>query len=177
MSQVLDLYVKLLIGTFSFIGPSFTLLISIFYGQLNKSLGKRKAQLANLEKLSKFVEPFEDVSSKDVENFYQKHLNSNKREINLLNPKRQIRRIFISLAAAIILVGLYYFQIAKECPFVYNLTIGRMSILVSLLSFGYTLFTLWQVFCIVIKSKADEEKRKLAVEEQQLPESISLKSS
>lgn len=51
MKELVDLYGKMIIGTFTFIGPSFTLLNSLFFRQLERNKEKSGERLTTLIKL------------------------------------------------------------------------------------------------------------------------------
>lgn len=113
MKEVVDLYAKLVIGTFSFMGPSFTLLISLFYKAIEKSKQKHSSKMKNLkEAISKPLSQDEDFSRQiAITNRQLKKLErTNKTELNLLSPKRQVVRLFTCLLIAIFFIELYYFQ-------------------------------------------------------------------
>lgn len=150
MKEVIDLYVKLVIGTFTFLGPSFTLLISLFYRQLDRATNKHKEQLQTLIEL--------DVTNK----LLKKQINKNERDINLLNPKRQVKRLFVTLISSILLISFYYFQ--NSHLWVWKLEwIRVITVVASVMLFSYCLFALWQVFCIIVTAKMDEESEKKGV--------------
>lgn len=162
MKEMIDLYAKLVIGTFSFIGPSFTLLISLFFNGIRKSREKHEAQLETLQRLiqSKFANGANFENNLNVGRMlFRAKTRANKRELNLLNPKRQVRRLFGSLIIAILLIGCYYFQHSNFCPF--NSGIIRiLTILLSGVSFLFSLNVLWQIFCTIIRIKSEEDEVK-----------------
>lgn len=147
MKELIDLYSKLVIGTFSFIGPSFTLFISLFYRASEKSTQKHLVQLRIL------------VSIEDDNKKIKALISNNEREIRLLDPKRQVIRLFGSLLVSLFLICFYYFQKSHFWHWNHNglhgLTLG-----ISGMFFLYCLLVLWQVFCIIIKSKSAEEFEK-----------------
>jgi hypothetical protein len=145
MKEVIDLYAKLVIGTFSFIGPSFTLFISLFYQALQKSTEKHQSQFDTL------------VSLKSSNSIISDLIKSNRKELNLLNPKRQVRRLFIGLFLSLGLIFFYYFQHSHFWPYE-SLIIRAASIILSGLFFIYCIIVLWQVFCIIITTKSEEGK-------------------
>lgn len=89
MKELIDLYSKLVIGTFSFIGPFFTLFISLFYKASEKSKQKHREQLRIL------------ITIADHNKSIKKLIGVNEKEIRLLNPKRQVKRLFGSLLVSI----------------------------------------------------------------------------
>lgn len=150
MKELIDLYAKLVIGTFTFIGPSFTLLISLFSRQVDKSKVKHNERLRNLAKL--------DNPNAEL----QKQIKKNIRITNLLNPKRQVVRLFGSLLASLMGIFFYYFQHSHFWD--YRSQQWRIgALLVSALLFLYCLFTLWQLFCIIITAKLEEEEEKKVI--------------
>ena len=144
MKEFIDLYAKLVIGTFSFIGPSFTLFISLFYRASEKSKLKHIEQLRILASIA------------DHNKQIKKLISDNEREINLLDPKRQVIRLFGSLLASLFLICFYYFQKSHFWHWQYD-GIRGWSLVISGLFFVYCLWVLWQVFCTIIKAKSEEE--------------------
>lgn len=144
MYHFVDLYAKLLIGTFTFIGPSFTLLISLFSRQLDN------VNLTNKEQLNNLI-AFDTPTSEILQVIHK-----NRKLINLLNPKRQIIRLYGSLLASITGVAFFYLQ---------NMAVWKIgsrgmriaTLLTSFCIFLYCLFTLWQLFCVIIDAKRAEK--------------------
>lgn len=169
MKEFIDLYAKLVIGTFSFIGPSFTLLISLFFPALQKSREKHNSQIKNLKLLIQAKMANSNNLALDIKvanDIVIRKIDENKRELNLLSPKRQVRRLFFSLLSAILFIGLYYFQHSHfwtyDCQ---AFTIGCQTIRIATIalsgiSFCYTLLVLWQIFCTIIRIKSEEEEIK-----------------
>lgn len=173
MKEVIDLYTKILIGTFSFIGPFFTLLITLFYAALEKSKERHDAKLKNINETISRGDSNQKQNSKKLLAL----LNENQKEINLLTPKRQIRRWAISLVVSIIFIGFYNFQHSHFwnekiiiCPIFYKI----FALTLSMMGFCYCVWVLWQVFCTIIKSKEEEEKSK---KEKLVKRSFGFKSS
>lgn len=143
MKELVDLYAKLIIGTFTFIGPSFTLLISLSYRELERAKARNRERLKELAELGEEDQLF--VLTKQ-----------NRKPRNLLNPKRQARRLFITLLIGILSIAFYYFQHSHFWPDVQWLRILTLSF--SAVAYPYCLIVLWQVFHIIIIAKAEEEK-------------------
>ena len=158
MKETIDLYAKLVIGTFSFIGPSFTLLISIFYNAIRKAHEKHESQSVTLQKVQSILANNENFKN-SLAAFNRAKTRENKRELNLLNPKRQVRRLFGSLLIAILLIGFYYFQHSHFGSFG-NETIRIITISLSGVSFLFSLMVLWQIFCTIIRVKSEEDESK-----------------
>jgi hypothetical protein len=159
MREAIDLYAKLLIGTFSFIGPSFSLLIPLFYSAIQQSQKKHNSKLRNLQLITSQnitnSENFPDQikrSNREID----KLIKQNNKEINLLKPRRQVRRLFISLFSAISFVGFYYFQRSHFWR-IDSQSLRMLSIIISGLSFVYCLRVLWQIFCTIIRIKTEEK--------------------
>ena len=162
MKETIDLYTKLVIGTFSFIGPSFTLLISLFFNAIQKSREKHQSQIENLAKLIKtnLGNTGSDmaIELKAASKKLNAKLRENRNELNLLNPKRQVVRVFGSLLISIGLIGFYYFQHSSFSP-VNSRTFRAWTILLSGLSFTFSLLTLWQIFCTIIRVRFEEQNK------------------
>lgn len=166
MKEIIDIYSKIVVATFGFIGPSFTLLISIFIEAIEKARIKSEQQLKTLQSL------YQDLNNKDgadIEKEFKKILKENtkhKRQIqnesNLLNPKRQIKRVFIPLILSLILIGLYYFINTEHCTFndSWEYILKIISLVLSGICFLYCLFVLWQILNMVIDSKQASIKDK-----------------
>ncbi len=138
MKELIDLYAKLVIGTFSFIGPSFTLLISIFYKALEKSTIKHQEQLLNLALASS--------SNQNIKGL----IKENEKEIQRLDPKRQVKLLFGGLLLSLGLICFYYFQHSHFWHLQYP-WIRIVSIILSLACFCHSLLILWKIFVLLYK--------------------------
>lgn len=164
MKEIIDIYSKMLVATFGFIGPSFTLLISIFVEALESARISHEQQLKTINSLTR-----ENInnSDKDIEKEMKnslKELTKKKKtiqkELNLLNPKRQIKRVFIPLVFSLISLAGYYFQQTEHCP-IKNTHYSRIAWLgISGLLFIYCLFVLSQIIYTVIEAKQAVVKQK-----------------
>lgn len=158
MNEVIDLYAKLLIGTFSVIGPSFSLLVPIFYPAFVQS---RQCHMEIYDNLSRVFNRFDRAGTfADMEKSgrrIKKLLEENQKDIRLLNPKRQGKRLFTSLLSAIVLVIFYYFQRSDFWPYQYQI-VRVCTLLLSTVNFGFSLLVLWQIFCMVVKIKQEEKE-------------------
>lgn len=164
MKELIDLYAKLVIGTFAFIGPSFTLLIPLFYPPFKRSKEAHEQREKILQSIiSEDIKNAKGDALKQIQNGQKalsKLLRKSKIETNLLKPKRQVRRLFISIGLALTLIAFYYFQHSHFWHLDSQLL--RLTCLsISLISFVNCLWVLWQVFCTIIKLKAEEEEEKL----------------
>ena len=164
MKEIIDIYSKMLVATFGFIGPSFTLLISIFVEAIESARVSHEQQLKTINSLTR-----ENInnSDKDIEKEMRsslKELTKKKKkiqsELNLLDPKRQIKRVFIPLIFSLLLLGGYYFQQTSHCP-IENTHYSRVAWLIfSGLLFLYCLFVLSQIIFTVIDAKQAIVKQK-----------------
>jgi hypothetical protein len=158
MKEVLDLYSKLLIATFTFIGPSFTLLIPIFYAAFLRSKANHQEVLSILQAIH--IETIRDDRLRGLTNGYQraqKLINQNRKEIRLLNPRRQVKRIFFTLVLAIVLMLFYYFQASEFWVWKIK-SLKIVTLVLSIASFVSCVLILWQLFCTIIKIKQHERE-------------------
>jgi len=158
MNEIIDIYSKIVVATFGFIGPSFTLLISIFIEAIEKARIKNDQQLSTIETL--YDDLYNQKEGKDMEKEMKLILKKNssyKKEIikesNLLNPKRQIKRVFLPLIVSLFFISLFYLQKTIYCPIKVNSLSKGITLLLSLVSFSYCLFVLWQILNMVIEAK------------------------
>lgn len=86
----------------------------------------------------------------------QRLIKRNQKDLDRLDPKRQVKRLFFSLFLSIIFVMFYYFQGSHFWKFDYE-WIRVVSILLSLICFLFCLMVLWQIFCIIIQIKKEEK--------------------
>ena len=144
MKEFIDLYAKLVIGTFSFIGPSFTLFISLFYKASEQAKLKHEERLRVLVTIANHNKQIKALIS------------NNEKEIKLLSPKRQVVRLFGSLLISLSLICFYYFQKSHFWYWKYEI-LRAGTLLISGAFFLYCLWVLWQVFCIIIEAKSEEQ--------------------
>lgn len=169
MKELIDIYAKILVATFGFIGPSFTLLISIFVESIQKSRIIYEQQIKTFDVLTEAA----SIKSLNLEDakalkFSLKQTKKQKekaqKELNLLNPKRQIRRVFLPLILSLVFIGIYYYEHTKYCdfvnPFVSNLIYW---LIISAICFLYSLFVLRQILETVIEAKQNVLKEKTDV--------------
>ncbi|WP_017496140.1 hypothetical protein [Flavobacterium sp. WG21] len=160
MKEIIEIYSKIVVATFGFIGPSFTLLISIFIDAIEKARIKNEHELETIKSyyndlyLKKGVDDIEK-EMKDIIKKNEKRKKQVIRELNLLNPKRQIKRVFIPLILSLVFISVYYFARTNYCqldlPFV--IILKCLAIIISGICFGYSLFALWQILNMVIEAK------------------------
>jgi membrane glycosyltransferase len=157
MKEIIDLYSKILIGTFSFIGPSFTLLIPIYYKAMLRSNERHIETVGNLYNVFLDMKKAEypGMQQRWLVDDYRELLGKYKKEMQLLNPIRQIRRLFVGLFLAITFVSVYHFL--HSIFSIGNSRIVRVGALcLSAASFCYCLAVLWQIFCTLVRVKADD---------------------
>lgn len=149
--------------------PFFYTIDSIFYTAIEKSREKHQLQLQNLEKIIQAKMAESKDFAKEIEQgqlLHRQKIAQNKRELNLLNPKRQVSRLFRNLFSAILFILFYYFQHSHfwtfDCQsFIFNCQQIKMaSVTLSVICFLYCLRVLWQIFCTIIQIKSEEEKAK-----------------
>jgi magnesium-transporting ATPase (P-type) len=147
MKELIDLFAKLLIGTFTFIGPSFTLFISIFYRHSERM---RQTHIEAKNTLLR-LEEHNGALIREIRKYEKSQ--------RLLNPKLQVIRIYFALLVSIALVGFYYFQQSPFWKYPYAWMI-IVTLVVSILLFIYCLVSLYQIFSTVIDARYAEEEEK-----------------
>lgn len=165
MKELIDIYAKILVATFGFIGPSFTLLISIFVEPLEKSRIIYEQQIKTLDILTINANQ-KSLDPKDKKEL-QKSLKQTKKqkkkvlkELNLLNPRRQIRHVFIPLIFSLIFICIYYYQHTRYCDFVNPFKTNLLCwLIISVICFLYCLFVLRQILETVIEAKQNIVKQ------------------
>ncbi|PKP22756.1 MAG: hypothetical protein CVU05_02540 [Bacteroidetes bacterium HGW-Bacteroidetes-21] len=156
MKEIISIYSKLLISILSFIAPAITLLLNVFIDGVEKFKARNEEEIKQIEKITKMnvqndSEDFEKTI-KDSLKSLTKNKSRAKKQLKLLNPKRQILRLFIPLILALILVICYIY--IKEYVKSINFPFVRISCLIlSGVFFTYGLFVLYQLFCIIIETK------------------------
>ncbi|MEC4049574.1 hypothetical protein OX284_009055 [Flavobacterium sp. SUN046] len=158
MKEIIEIYSKIVVATFGFIGPSFTLLISIFIDAIEKARIKKEQQLETLQSL--YDSLYKSRNNTDIEKGMKKILKENAKqktniikETNLLNPKRQIKRVFIPLIMSLFFISLYYYARTSRCIIENIDALKIIAIILSLCFFAYCLFALWQILNMVIDAK------------------------
>lgn len=170
MKEVIDLYAKMVIGIFAFIGPSFTLLIPLFYGPLQRAKvreERKKGVLSDL--LQQAIQTGDgdgaESAKKAIKKYEQDKANTQK-EINLLSPKRQVKRLFGGLGFALFFLGTLLYQYSEiwisniTWSSTYKFIFKLLSLGLSMVGFGYALYVLAQLFSTIIKSKEEDEQVK-----------------
>lgn len=156
MKDVIEVYIKIVIATFGFIAPSFTLLISIFIEGIEKKRIKHEEELKQLEALIQgkiqAAGNLETAMKDNLKQLQNKKKESTK-ELNLLNPRRQVKRLFIPLLCALFFIGLYHIERSKYFPECNTFVIKLFTLIPSGIFFSYAFYVLWQLFCLIIETK------------------------
>ena len=159
MKEAVDLYAKIVIAMFGFIGPFFTLLIALFVPAIERSKIRHRARLATLQEIiakniidGKGFELYVSEGKRELDRLQS----ANKREITLLNPKLQVGRLALGLFFSIAGIALYYFEHSQfwqsEDPLW-----KVIALLASGIGFVYCVVVLWQLFCTIIRLKTEDE--------------------
>lgn len=167
MKEIIDIYTKIVVATFGFIGPSFTLLISIFIEAIEMARIKHEQQLKTINSLTRenINNPDKDIEKEMKSSLKElkKEKTKTQRELNLLSPKRQIKRVFIPLVLSLIFISLFYFEQTPYCP-IENKFYSKLTWLIaSGFLFAYCLYVLWQILYMVIDAKQALIKEKTDV--------------
>lgn len=161
MKEVIDIYAKILIATFSFIAPSMTFFLGIF------AKGTARLKRENEEKIKVFelliLHPSEGTNTSDQIKekeknikLYKKANRAAKTDINLVNPKRQSIRIFSLLLLSGVSLACYFLL---RSPYFNIYELFQYKLLVLLLSacfFIRAIFAIGQVFFLMIRIKQKE---------------------
>ena len=154
----------MIIAVLGFVAPAITLLIGIFTDGIDKHRKRNVEKVKHLDNLmlqshKKIKGQNKDSRNTVLETFKKHNLQKLKaqRDINLLSPKRQVIRIFGSLILSVFMILVYY--ILRLPNFKSDLWLFKsLSLGCSLFLFGYSVFCLWQIFCIIIDLKAIDSR-------------------
>ena len=159
MKEIVDLYSRIVIGVFGFVAPAITLLIGVFANGIDSHRKKKVDKVKHLDDMMQDSHnkiqghpKNNDLTLLQLLRKHGKQKNTLKREINLLSPKRQVIRVFGSLILSLTLIAVY------DVLVIYNFnngifTLKGVVLATSLSLFTYSLFCLWQIFCIIIDLK------------------------
>lgn len=156
MNECIDIYLKLIIATITFVGPIIIVLLSTF----NAGENRRKALAVQTEheiskRLAEAVatnpETIREAVDKTSEE-YKEIDKKTKSELNKLNPIRQFWCIYGSLATALFLLGLS-FIIRTNTWNTYNHSLSVVVLTSSFLVYILALFFIIQVFYTIIRTK------------------------
>lgn len=156
---MVEVYTKVVIASFGFVAPSFTILISIFLEGIERQRKKYEEEIVQTNRLIKEAvanaDTTDDSISKTIKKSNErlrKQKKSATRRLNLLNPKRQVVRVFLILGLSILFIILYYW--AKEF-FCNKIWVSTVCIVSSIVVFIYSWYILWQLFCTIIETKTE----------------------
>lgn len=167
MEEIIGIYIKLVLAFLGFVAPSVTLIISVLYKGFYLKRQKLETELIQYQELIKemFNKNEECDFRKNLEDTLKKY-NTKENEINkklkLLNPKRQIIRIFISLLFALFMIVFNYIPKNIEPVVSYESGINNLLLILSFISFIYALYALWQFFVTVIDTRASMLEEELS---------------
>ncbi len=157
MKEVIEIYIKIIIAVFGFVAPSFTLLISIYIEGIEKKRIKQEEEIKQLERLIKnnLANNSADLEGEMKSNLKQLEVKKREstHELNLLNPKRQVIRMFLPLLFSLICIILYYVERSNIYTYLNVFSIKCITISISVMFFSYALFVLWQLFDLIIETK------------------------
>lgn len=172
LEQVLDIYIKLIIAIISFIAPLIIHLLSMFSDGAAHVRKKSSTELNQVNQLLK--EQINDNSKeheiqniiKNSNKFYDERSKKLKFRQCILDPKRQIKKVFPTLFASLIVIALY-----KPCE--QNLWGGNYNYIILLLIFliSLALVVSGVVFLKNIVWVVIDIKEELASEKENLTES------
>ena len=167
MAEAIDIYIKLLIAILSFIAPLIVFMLSIS----NDGMAEVRQRAIEEQKVWDEIRAREGLiqSVKELVSTAQASAaKSLKIKINLLNPKRQIIRIFLLLAGAIFaIVGEKVnklFAANGHCDW-----LTRILAVLSILCFIYGIWVLQQVTWAVINTKQELAQKAYAISKVQQP--------
>jgi VIT1/CCC1 family predicted Fe2+/Mn2+ transporter len=141
MEKVIDLYCKILIGTFSFIGPSFTILIGLFQPAIQRSRERLSAQTDNMSRLLLDKKSLSEMLNTNMQLIALQSRNN--KSLRLLSPQRQIIRLAFYLGGALFFVAFYHF-LHSACWIFDNIQWKIGAMVLSLILFILSLLVLWQ---------------------------------
>ena len=160
MEGFLDIYSRLIIAFISFTAPLITFLLSVTSNDIlkfkQKSLEKKRQILKVLEMPNTLYN--NDNAALKLYNENIKKLMADDtlltKKLNLLNPKRQILRLFISLLFSLGFLMIY--KIVKDKSFcIYSHWLAVTLLVMSLVCLIFSLFVFQQVAWATIDAKTD----------------------
>jgi hypothetical protein len=159
LKEIIDLYSRVIIGILGFVAPAITLLIGVFADGIDFHRKKKVDKVRHLMDLMQDSHDKIKGQPKEKANHLRQSIKRHdeqkstlQKEINLLSPKRQVIRVFGSLILSLLFIVVYDILVIYHFPNGF-LTIKSGVLLISLLSFTYSLYCLWQIFCIIIDLK------------------------
>ena len=156
LRDIIDLYSRVIIGVLGFVAPAITLLIGVFADGIDLHRKKKVDKVKHLNFIMQDSHNKIKGQSREKTSHLRQSIRKNdeqkstlQKEINLLSPKRQVIRVFGSLTLSLILILVY------DLLVMYNFSNGIFTfkaavLATSVMVFSYSLFCLWQIFCIII---------------------------
>ena len=159
MKDIIDLYSRIIIGILGFVAPAITLLIGVFADGIDLHRKKKVDKVRYLDDImleshNKIKGQTKDKNAHLFQSIrkHGKQKSTLQKEINLLSPKRQVIRVFGSLILSLILVAVYDTLVIYSFPSGF-LSLKAAALVASISIFTYSLYCLWQIFCIIIDLK------------------------
>lgn len=161
MKDAIEIYIKTIIATFGFIAPSMMFFLGIFAKGTSKQRKRNEEKIKELKRLILLDVPEdgnEDERIKQKELNIKRHEKQKKKaekDNNLLNPKRQIIRIFGSLIFTTFFIVLYY--IFRHPHFKHDMLVYKVIVIcLSTLFYAYSLYSIGQVYLAMAELKKIE---------------------
>ena len=99
-----------------------------------------RAKVKNMERI-------QTLASIDGKNSaLKKQIIRSETDTNLLNPKRQVIRLFGTLLVSLGLIGFYYYQKSSCSPWPHDRAIHGTTLAAAFTLYLYCIFVLWQIF-------------------------------
>ena len=170
MGNFVDIYIRLIIAVLSFVAPLIAYLLSVFSDGIAVVKQKAEVERAQIHSIIISTATKKTMDSQLIKKSlraFEKTDNKTSKNLNLLNPQRQIKRIFGTL-----LVSLFFVMIAALCNdkslFTFNKIVSVSLIAASVLTFATGLMILKQITWATIRTKQDMagEKSKVVIKNQ-----------
>lgn len=118
LHEVIDIYTKLVIAIISFIAPLMIHLLSMFGDALAHLKRRADIEVSQMDELVKSQVQQDGVQIQELisrsTSLYKDREKKLKRQKNILDPKRQIKRVFPTLFLSLIFLALYSVADSKE---------------------------------------------------------------
>lgn len=170
MEEIINIYTKLIIAIISFIAPLIIYLLSIFNEGLAYLKEESETELQQLDKIVKEHLQTEGIIIHKIINdfdlIYKKHELKLADQKNLLNPKRQIKRIFSVLFIALSFLLVYQLADKQQWLEAYNALLLAFLFSLSITASLTGLFFLKKVAWVIIdvRKKLGKVKNKQQIE-------------
>jgi hypothetical protein len=162
MDHVLDIYLRLVIQTLTFVAPLMTLFVSLYsriYSDRTKKAEERKRQIeeAHITQIQRASVSVADVTLQTAADI-KVHQVQSSRELRLLNPTRQLARMFLPLLASLTL-GAATYPLGFDATTL-TLTPGSaFSCVLSLICYVLALCVIRQVLWNLVRMTGEEVNR------------------